>query len=205
MNRPPEGVARWLPAARAGSQEALGRLLEACRGYLLMIARDELDPRLSAKGSASDLVQETFLEAQRDFAQFHGSTTEEVLAWLRRLLLNNLVNFSRRFRQTGKREVSREVSLDAGEPGGRLREFLTADTPAPVRLVAEREQAEVVWRSLERLPADYRRVLLLRHREGRSFEQIARVMGRSLNAVHKLWVRAVERIRREVEVSHESE
>jgi RNA polymerase sigma-70 factor (ECF subfamily) len=205
LNRPPEGVARWLPAARAGSQEALGRLLEACRGYLLMIARDELDPRLSAKGSASDLVQETFLEAQRDFAQFHGSTTEEVLAWLRRLLLNNLVNFSRRFRQTGKREVSREVSLDAGEPGGRLREFLTADTPAPVRLVAEREQAEVVWRSLERLPADYRRVLLLRHREGRSFEQIARVMGRSLNAVHKLWVRAVERIRREVEVSHESE
>src|SRR5262245_26207367 len=69
-------AARWLPAARAGSSEALGQVLEACRGYLLLIAGQELEPALRAKGGASDLVQQTFLEAQRDFAGFHGTTHE---------------------------------------------------------------------------------------------------------------------------------
>ena len=59
-----------LAAARAGSREALGQILQACRGYLLLLAERELAPDLRAKGGASDLVQETFLEAQKDFAHF---------------------------------------------------------------------------------------------------------------------------------------
>src|SRR5262245_57514454 len=100
-------VAHWLPDARAGSSEALGQVLEACRGYLLMIAQQELEPALQAKGGASDLVQQTFLEAQRDFAGFEGSTREALLAWMRRLLLNNLANFRREYR-CNKRRVTRE-------------------------------------------------------------------------------------------------
>ena len=53
-----------LAAARTGSSEALGQALQACRGYLLLLAERELDPDLRAKGGASDVVQETFLEAQ---------------------------------------------------------------------------------------------------------------------------------------------
>src|SRR4051812_46159075 len=72
MPRPDDRNIVSIRRARAGSHEALGQLLDGCRGYLLRIARDELDPRLQAKGGASDLVQETFLEAQRDFAAFTG-------------------------------------------------------------------------------------------------------------------------------------
>src|SRR5262245_40328741 len=64
MGEPAEFVAR-LAMARAGEGEALGRVLDSCRGYLLMIARQELDAGLQAKGGASDLVQETFVDAQR--------------------------------------------------------------------------------------------------------------------------------------------
>src|SRR5438309_350206 len=103
-------IGQWLPAAQAGSKEALGQILEACRGYLLLIAQQELDQALQAKGGASDLVQQTFLEAQRDFLGFHGSTPEALLAWMRRLLLNNLANFRRDYRRD-KRRVSREVSF----------------------------------------------------------------------------------------------
>src|SRR5262245_58767873 len=99
-------------AARAGSREALGKLLESCRGYLLILANGELDADLQAKEGASDRVQETFLEAQRDFGQFQGRSEAELLAWLRRLLLNNIANFTRRYRITGKRSVEREVALD---------------------------------------------------------------------------------------------
>ena len=69
--------------ARAGSAEALGQLLVTYQRYLLLVAERELDPDLRAKGSASDLVQETFLEAQRDFARFQGSSRDELRAWLR--------------------------------------------------------------------------------------------------------------------------
>src|SRR5438105_1940581 len=105
-------IAPLLDAARSGSREALGQLLESCRGYLLMVAKGELDRDLQAKEGASDLVQETFLEAQRDFVQFQGASEAELLAWLRRLLLNNVANFTRRYRTTGKRSVEREVVLD---------------------------------------------------------------------------------------------
>src|SRR5262249_2148327 len=105
--------ARWLAAARAGSNEALGCLLKQCEAFLLAIAHRELDDDLRAKGGASDLVQETFLEAQRDFSQFRGSSEEEFLAWLRQLLRNNVANFSRRYRATQKRIVRDEISLDA--------------------------------------------------------------------------------------------
>src|SRR5438105_3396849 len=111
-------VGHWLQEAQAGSRDALGRALEACRAYLLLIARHEMPADLRAKGGASDLVQETFLEAQRDFAQFQGQTAEELQAWLRRLLLNNIANFVRRYRETDKRDARREVPLrDEGAVG----------------------------------------------------------------------------------------
>lgn len=63
----------WIRAARDGSLEALGRLLDNFRPYLLRLANAELDARLQAKLSGSDLVQKTFLEAQHLFERFHGN------------------------------------------------------------------------------------------------------------------------------------
>ena len=68
MEEPLADFTPSLAAARAGSREALGRVLESCRGYLLLIAQQELDPALQARGGASDLVQQTFLEAQADLS-----------------------------------------------------------------------------------------------------------------------------------------
>ena len=78
MSELPGEVACSLADARAGSREALGRALDACRGYLLLVAQGELAPDLRAKGGASDLVQETLLEAYRDFALFHGGSEGEL-------------------------------------------------------------------------------------------------------------------------------
>jgi RNA polymerase sigma-70 factor, ECF subfamily len=74
MTEPRDDDSPLVAAARAGSREALGRALEIHRHYLLAIAERQLDPDLRSKGGASDLVQETFLEAQRDFAQFGGGS-----------------------------------------------------------------------------------------------------------------------------------
>jgi RNA polymerase sigma-70 factor (ECF subfamily) len=187
-----------LVAARAGSAEALGEALEACRGYLLQIAGHELGPDLQAKAGASDLVQQTFLEAQRDFGGFHGDTEAELLAWLRRLLLNNLANFARDYRETAKRQVRREVELPdsnasqfgAAPPAG------TALSPSKQAMAHERTQT--VLQALEKLPPDYRQVVLLRYRDEHSFAEIGRIMGRTANAARKLWLRAVELLKKDL-------
>ena len=57
----------------------------------------------------------------------------------------------------------------------------------------------MVERILARLPEDYRRVIVLRIREDRSFAQIAGLMGRSPAAVRKLLSRALEKTRQNLE------
>lgn len=184
-----------LGKARAGCAEALGEALEACRGYLLAIAQRELDAELRAKVGASDLVQQTFLEAQRDFGRFHGETETEWLAWLRRLLLNNLANCARDYRETAKRQVGREVGLPDADSSCFDGAGASAAEPSPSKQAMAHERAEAVLRALDKLPPDYSQVVLLRYREERSFEEIGQLMGRSANAVRKLWLRAVERLK----------
>jgi RNA polymerase sigma-70 factor (ECF subfamily) len=198
MSEHAEEIARWLATARAGSPESLGQALEACRGYLLMIAQQELDPDLRAKAGASDLVQETFLKAHRHFAQFHGAVEEELLAWLKRMLLNNLTDFRRFYGETQKRHAGREVSLETGD-SSRGGSGLAGTEPTPSAMAIGQEQAEELQRVMARLPDDYQQVLLLRHQGEHSFDEIGRRMNRSANAVRKLWARAVERLQEEWE------
>ena len=82
-------VSRFLAEARAGHDSAVGRLLEAARLYLLLVANRELPPDLRPKVGPSDLVQETLLRAHRHFGQFRGATEDELLAWLRQILAEN--------------------------------------------------------------------------------------------------------------------
>jgi RNA polymerase sigma-70 factor (ECF subfamily) len=143
-------------------------------------------------------VQETFLDAYRNFAQFQGTTEAELLAWLRRLLLNNLADFTRRYR-AGKRAAAAEVALggagSSAGPAGRL----AADGSSPSGHAVAQEQAQALQRALERLPAEYRRVILLRCQDELPFEEIGRVLERSPNAAEKLWARAVARLQQEME------
>jgi len=190
-----DDAAGWLAAARAGSADAVGQALDACRGYLLLIAQEELDAELRAKAGASDVVQQTLLSAWRDFSQFRGNSETELLAWLRQLLLHNLADLGRCYRQTRKREIHREIPL-AGSPGG-ADLGLTADSGTPSRQFIAREETEAMQRALERLPCEYRQVLLLRYQGEKSFEEIGRIMGLTANAARKLWLRAIKRMRQE--------
>jgi RNA polymerase sigma-70 factor (ECF subfamily) len=188
----------WLAFARGGSSDALGRLLEAYRGYLLRIAREKIDPGLRAKEGASDLVQETFLEAQRDLPRFHGSSAGQLRAWLRQLLLNNIANLVRRYRGTDKRQINREVALQPGSESGSPGGHLPSPTLSPSADLVHAERSLALARALRRLPEEYQQVLELRYQQGLSFEEIAWRLRRSANAVRKLWARAVDRLHQDL-------
>jgi RNA polymerase sigma-70 factor (ECF subfamily) len=101
---PPDPVG-LLQAAQAGDREALGRLLELYRNYLRLLALLQVGRRLRGKADPSDLIQETFLAAQRTFAQFRGMTERELVDWLRQILASKLVDLARRYLRTRRRDV----------------------------------------------------------------------------------------------------
>ncbi|MGQ0637710.1 MAG: sigma-70 family RNA polymerase sigma factor [Planctomycetaceae bacterium] len=175
-------------AARTGSAEALGRLFEECRQFLLLIANQELAADLKPKVAPSDLVQETFLEAQQRFRRFTGQTDAELLAWLRQILLNNLRDATRRYRHAGKRRLGRERNLSCSDEL-RVAAHSSADTPG--RLTGRMEDQARLRQALAQLSNDHRRVIELRNLEVRSFVEIGRLMDRTPDAVRKLWGRAL--------------
>lgn len=189
-----------LERARGGCDEALGDLLDSCRQYLLLTANRLLDRDLRGKLGPSDVVQETLHEAQLGFQRFQGLNEEELLAWLRRILLNNLADAGRRYRTSGKRAVAREVSfLDEFSDG--LHAF-QSDSPSNQVMVQERDA--VLHAALEQLREPARQVIQWRNYERCAFEEIGRRLGKSAGAARKIWVRALEQLEKSLEPLNES-
>jgi RNA polymerase sigma-70 factor (ECF subfamily) len=178
-------------AARDGDRSALGLLLNGFRSYLNLFADQRLGPDLKQKCGGSDLVQRTFLEAQQAFPRFDGSGPEELRAWLERILLNNLGDLARQFRNVEKREIRREIPL--AESWLEVDKLIDRSTPS--KKVIAREEKDKLQGALTRLPEDYRQVIALRNLERRTFEEIAQAMGRSTGAVKKLWSRAIMQLK----------
>jgi RNA polymerase sigma-70 factor (ECF subfamily) len=189
-------VAALLDRARGGDAQAEERLMTMCRNYLSVIARKQIGSWLRPKVDASDLVQQTLLEAHRGLARFEGRSREEWLAWLRQILAHNAVDFVRHFQQAEKRCIGREVSLTAQSAGASdaigFEPLDPADTPS--QLVMQWERELQVADALTQLAADHQQVVMLRNVEQLPFDEVARRMNRSRPAVQMLWMRAIHQL-----------
>lgn len=185
---------RSIVSARDGSFTALGQLLDHYRDYLLLVANDELRRELTAKVAPSDLVQDTFFQAAKGFPTFRGRSEPELRAWLRQILIRKVRDANRRYCQRWKRAVSREIPLDAEGQNAHLAGALECQRAQPQERLAQSELSARVQAALKTLPDDYCRVIELRHFERQSLSEIALQMGRSPDAVRKLWCRAVEKL-----------
>ena len=184
-------------AARQAEPGSLGKLLEAYRNYLGLLAQTWVDGSLQPKADPSDLVQDTLLKAQQRFGEFRGQTEPELVAWLRRILARNLMDFAQRFRTAQARRVSRECSLDAslGATSQALGNLIAANGTTPSQAAQRRELSVVLADALAELPPDYREVIVLRNLRELDWEQVAHKMGRSTDAVRMLWTRALKQLR----------
>ncbi|HEY1599611.1 MAG TPA: sigma-70 family RNA polymerase sigma factor [Pirellulales bacterium] len=187
-------VQRSIISAQDGSYAAIGQLFDLYRDYLLRVANEELETDLVPKVAASDLVQETFLQAARDFRKFIGTSEGELKAWLRQILIHNLLDAQRRYHHAQKRAVALEVPLAGACSSAIARPELASSSPSPSECVVTSEQRELVHAALRRLPPDHAQVIQLRTFAGLPFDLIGDAMGRSGDAVRKLWVRAIERL-----------
>jgi RNA polymerase sigma-70 factor (ECF subfamily) len=185
-----------LARARNGDDAARDELFARCRSYVGIVARAQIEGRLRAKVDASDLVQQTLLEAHRGLTNFRGGTEEEWLGWLRQILAHNATDFIRRYRTTGKRQLAREVPLHVSPPGASGSFFRDPADPGetPSQLLLQHERELEVAEAIERLPEDYREVVMLRNLQRLPFSEVAERMGRSRPAVQMLWLRALRQL-----------
>jgi RNA polymerase sigma-70 factor (ECF subfamily) len=192
-----------LTQARSGGPECLGRLLQYYYNYLKLLVATHIDEKLQARCSPSDILQETYCEAHRDFDQFRGNTEAEFIAWLRTILVNNMAREIEKHVLAAKRDVRREVSLDAmGEAlersAIRLESVLAYQGHSPSSHINRHERTVMLANLLAELPSDYSKVLVLRHCEGLPFKDIAERMERSTGAVRMLWLRAIGQLREQL-------
>ena len=161
------GADELLQQARRGDREALGRLLEVQRAALHRLAERQLAGRVAVRVDASDIIQQTFLEAHRSFQQFAG------------------------------RDVRREQSMDDSQGGkGPLKQQLDAGLSSPSEKAIRGEEERRLAEALTTLPADQREAVRLRHLEGWALADIARRLGRSPAATAGLIKRGMQALRR---------
>lgn len=170
--------------------------LERFRDYLRLLANLHLDRRLQPKLDASDIVQQTLLEAHRDLDQFRGQTDDELAGWLRQMLLNNLTTAARDYSRA-KRDVSRERSLEdsIGSSSCKLEAWLASGDSSPSQRAVRHEQLVLLAEALAQLPPPQHEVVALRYLHGWSVAEIARHVERTPAAVAGLLHRALRKLR----------
>jgi RNA polymerase sigma-70 factor, ECF subfamily len=188
-------VSELITRARQGDDECREQLFGLCRSYPGFVARSQVETWLRRKVDASDLVQETMLEAYRDFDRFQGGTEQEWLAWLKKILAHNTADFIRRFHGTAKREAGREVTFrDPDDSLARGAPEPAADQPTPSQEFLQIDTELRVTAALADLPEDYQEVIVLRNLQRLPFNEVADRMNRTRPAVQMLWMRAIKKL-----------
>jgi len=172
----------------------MNRLLASCRSYLGVLARAQVEGRLRAKVDASDIVQQTLLEAYRGLQRFEGATEAEWLAWLKRMLAHNAADAARHFHGTDKRQAGRAIGIDQLAASSSASVNLPAPVDTPSQHLVTKERELQVADALSRLPDEYREVVFLRNVQRLPFDEVARRLGKSRPATQMLWMRAIKKL-----------
>jgi RNA polymerase sigma-70 factor (ECF subfamily) len=175
-----------------------GYELEAYRPYLRLMASQQLAGRFRGKVDPSGVVQETLWEAHQQLAQGQQVPAGKRLAWLRRILANNLADEIRRY-AAAKRDLGREVSIENGMDCSSQRlELWLARELHPSGPAEQEDLMLALAAAIAALPADQRDALLLHYLSGSTLIEIGNQLGRSRDAVAGLIKRGLRRLRNEL-------
>lgn len=178
-----------------GPNEIDDETLEKCRAYLKLLASSQVDTWLRQRVDASDLVQQTLLDAVARREQFRGESEGELLAWLRAILSSNLIDAVRHYGRA-KRDVARNLSLDEEISNSFLRadRLVTDSASSPSQKAATNDQLLRLPAALDKLPDAQRDAIILHHLQGLKLSETAESLGRSESAVGGLLYRGLKRL-----------
>lgn len=150
--------------------------------YLRGVAIREWRRSLAFKDSISDLVQESLAAGVQDFNAFEGKTEGELAAWLRRILFRIMQSKLRKYK-TKKGDIGRETAHNTQD--------ISSGEPTPSEIMNQIEQRLRLEIALQEIAAHYRQVIELHHIDGLTFAEIGVQLGKTGEAVRKMWVRGL--------------
>lgn len=192
-----EKTAELLAAAGDGNPAAVNRLLDRHREALRRMVELRMDQALRRRVDASDIVQDVLIEANRRLSEYLASPAMPFHLWLRHIARDRVIDTHRRHRVAGKRSLDREQPMAVGLDQSSL------DLIAQLRDPEMTPAAAATWRELERrffaaldqLEEHDREVLLMRHFEQLSNQDVATALGLSEPAAGMRYLRAMRRLR----------
>jgi RNA polymerase sigma-70 factor (ECF subfamily) len=188
-----------LAQARQGEPGAVDRLLTAHREPLRRLIDLRLDPALAARVDASDIVQDVLLEAHRRLDEYLRNPAMPFRLWLRHIAKDHVIDAHRRHRLAQRRSLDREQALVpamlADHSSYELAGQLLDHERTPASEAIQRELQRRLDGAVADLEDDDREVILLRHREQLSNQQVAEALGLTEAAASMRYLRAVRRLR----------
>jgi RNA polymerase sigma-70 factor, ECF subfamily len=187
-----------LRRSRNGDKEARDSLLAGHQSRLLKMVTARIDKRLAARLDSSDVVQEVMKVAHRRLSEYLKNPRQPFYLWLRGIAMDRLVELYRRHVVAAKRSVLREQpqrALINDESEHELANRLVTSSFHPGRRLLLEEMLARVRNGLHELSENDREILVLRHLEQLSVEEIAAVLAISKSAVTTRHLRALQRLR----------
>jgi RNA polymerase sigma-70 factor (ECF subfamily) len=184
-----------LARARRGEEAALAQLFALHRERLRRAVLLRLDRRVAGRVDASDVLQETYLEALRRWPAYAAGSEMPFDLWLSWLAREQVLACHRRHLGADRRAVGREVGPLPADSSAALVAGLVGPGSTPSRRLADAELAERLRQALSALEEDERDLLLWRHFEQLGNRAVAQLLGVSEAAAAKRYLRALERLR----------
>ncbi|MEO1616081.1 MAG: sigma-70 family RNA polymerase sigma factor [Planctomycetota bacterium] len=199
----PDDLENLLRRSRNGDHDAFVKLFELKRSQLATEATRKLGPQLQRRIDASDVLQEVFLEANRRLEEL-AETDVPLVAWLRILLRQKVIDFQRMHLGASKRAMSMERSLEyrVADVDSIARQLIAVLTSPSIK-AQRNELHQRIKTVLDELSIVDRQVLVLRHFESKSNREVAESLGLSINAASNRYVRALKRFKTVLDASDE--
>lgn len=171
-------------------------MFEPYRNYLRVLAELHLDRRLRGKLDASDIVQQAMMRAYSASTELRDPQPGVIVAWLRRILSSTLADAVKHY-ERDKRDVGLEQSIqaDLDRSASGFAAWLAADGTSPSRKAEKNEELLRLIDALAGLPREMRKIVVLKHCQGWTLQQIADETGKTVPSVASFLRRGLEQLR----------
>ncbi len=193
-----ERTRELLRKAKDGQSQAIDALLDRHRDAVHRLVQLRLDRRLRQRVDVSDIVQETMMEASRRLREYLDAPRMDFHLWLRQIARDRMIDAHRRHRGTSKRTLDREQEMrfstseqSSVDLAGQLRDFEL--TPAAAAI--NREMVQLVEAALAHMDDPDSEIILMRHYEHLTNQEVAQALGLSEPAASMRYLRAIRRLR----------
>lgn len=193
------GDLELLRHAQGGNENALNEVLLKHRDRLKRMVSVRMNQKLQSRIDASDVIQETFIEAARALDAYLENPKLPVFIWLRHLTGQKLIQAHRVHLGSQKRAANREQRIFGGAPQATSESIamqLAGDFTSPSQAALKNEARDQLLAALDSMDEIDREILTLRHFEQLSSRETAEIVGMNHEAVRKRYVRALDKMQK---------